>query len=124
MKLQTLSSGAQCLGTFSATTISGGGTGFDAWSHYELSGAHSSYASFNLSSHTDQGTGNPRFNMSTALPASNGLAVNTAGIYTGSTEYPVQSGARVGATTWWEGFCGSDTTTRVDWAQGSSACQR
>lgn len=105
-------------------SISGGGSGFSAWSHYELSGTHSSYASFNLSSHTDQGVGNPRFNMSTALSASNGIAVNTAGIYTGSTEYPVQSGARVGATSWWEGFCGSDTTTRVDWAQGSSACQR
>ncbi len=123
-RFEVANSTTKVTGSLTVTgTISGGGSGFNAWSMYELSGTHTSLRSYNISSHTDQGVGNPRFNMSTAIASSNGIALNGVGTYSGSTEYPVQSGARVGATSWWEGFCGSDTTTRVDWARGNSGCQ-
>lgn len=71
-----------------------------------------------ISSLTDLGVGSPQFNLSNALSVAGGWADVTPVVYAGGQEYPLQSGARVSATTTVKGFCGSDNTSRADWQIG------
>ena len=95
-----------------------------AWVAYNMSGTAAVLASANVSSLTDQGTGNPLFTMSTALPSASGTTWNTPGLYSGGQEYPIQSGGSINSTTQFEAYCGSDSTARVDWQLGYSGVIR
>jgi len=95
-----------------------------AWVQYSMSGTASITSDSGVSSLTDQGTGNPAFNLDNAISSAHGSTWNTCGLYNSTSEYPVQSGAKVNTTGQWEAFCGSDTTTKVDWFLGSSGLFR
>jgi len=89
-----------------------------AWADYEMAGTPSIRDSLNVSSITDLGTGTPQINLTAALSSANGSAWNTPSIYSTGSEFPVQSGANITSTTTLKGYCGSNTTSRVDWRKG------
>lgn len=74
--------------------------------------------SFNVSSSTDQATGDFDFNFSNSLNAI-GSGFNACGRYSNGTEFASQSGARV-FTTHVSVKCGSNTDTLVDWDEGNT----
>ena len=95
-----------------------------AWVTYEMDGTASILADAGVSSLSDLGTGTPQFNLDTALPAANGSCWNTPALYSGGQQYAVQGGGYITATTHWKGYCGSNTTSQVDWDLGYSGLIR
>ena len=82
--------------------------------------------SSNITSLTDQGTGDFLFTINEPLAGTDGFAgFNDCGRYASDTQYyGMQSGLRRNSTTTFTVYCGSNTTTRVDWFQGSAAVFR
>lgn len=95
-----------------------------AWVQYIMAGTASITSDSGVSSLTDQGTGNPAFNLDNSLPSAHGSTWNTCGYYGVNQEVPVQGGGKVSTTGQWETYCGSDSTTRSDWNLGSSGLFR
>lgn len=102
--------------SISADSLINGTT--EMWAKYSMSGTATVTASHNVSSLTDLGVGAPQLNLTTALDIIEGSCWNTCGT-SGGINYPVQSGGRVSSTTTVLGYCGSNTTGRVDWTEGS-----
>jgi hypothetical protein len=75
--------------------------------------------SFNISSHTDQTTGDFDFNFSNNLDAV-GVGFYSCARYSDGVEYATQVGARV-FTTHVSVKCGSNTTAQTDHDEGSTA---
>jgi hypothetical protein len=95
-----------------------------AWVTYSMDGTASITADGGVSSLTDLGTGEPQFNLDTALPAANGTCWNTPGLYSNAAEYAVQAGGYITATTHWKVYCGSSTISQDDWDLGYSGLIR
>jgi hypothetical protein len=89
-----------------------------------MDGTASITADGGVSSLTDLGTGEPQFNLDTALPAANGTCWNTPGLYSNAAEYAVQAGGYITATTHWKVYCGSSTISQDDWDLGYSGLIR
>jgi hypothetical protein len=109
----------------SASPIPAGNFTAKAWATYELDGGTPSIiADGGISSITDLGVGEPQFNLDTALPAANGSCWNTPALYSNGAEYALQGGGYITATTHWKVYCGSSSTTQVDWDLGYSGLIR
>ena len=108
----------------SASPIPAGNFTAKAWVTYSMSGTPSITADGGISSITDLGVGEPLFNLDTALPAANGSCWNTPALYSNGAEYPLQVGGYITATTQWKAYCGSSSTTQVDWQLGYSGVIR
>lgn len=103
-------------------SLGGEGT-VKAWVTFAMDGTARMLASAGMSSLTDLGTGKPQFNLSNALAAADGLAIATPSMFY-SSEYALQSGAKITSTTAYRVYCGSDTTAQHDWYQGYSGIVR
>ena len=89
-----------------------------AWANYGADGGTpSANQSFNISSISDQGTGDFDFNFSNTLSAV-GSGFNICAVYSNFQELATQTGARV-FTTHISVKCGSNTTAQADHDEGN-----
>jgi len=94
-----------------------------AWVEYDMVQAAIN-ADENISSLSDQGTGNPQFTLGFAMASASGAGYNDCGFYSNLLRAPSQSGLKINSTTTFETYCGSNTTTRNDWRLGNAAVFR